>query len=39
MAEILEPGRGKVEIADVFAAYADFWAEGVSISTDSAILG
>ena len=23
MAEILEPGRGKVEIADVFAAYAD----------------
>jgi hypothetical protein len=23
MAEILEPGRGKVEIADVFAAYAE----------------
>ena len=23
MAEIMEPGRGKVEIADVFAAYAD----------------
>jgi hypothetical protein len=23
MADILEPGRGKVEIADVFAAYAE----------------
>ena len=23
MAEIMEPGRGKVEIADVFAAYAE----------------
>jgi hypothetical protein len=23
MTEIMEPGRGKVEIADVFAAYAE----------------